>query len=228
MRAVKDHDELEKMRRAAAITSQAFADIEPMIRPGTNEAEIDAAIIDSFRRNGATGIAFRSVVGSGPNAVLPHYEKNNAVMESGMVVIDIGCSVDDYASDMTRSFPVDGNLTTEQRVLVDTVNAAGDAARAILRDGVTMRELDRAARDVIEEAGFGPYFLHGLGHHVGLSVHDPHARELKTGMVITIEPGIYVSDGSDIDPAYWNLGVRIEDSYIVTEDGYEEITSFPR
>jgi hypothetical protein len=228
MRAVKDDDELRKMRRAAAITSQAFADIERMIRPGVNEAEIDAAITESFRHNGATGIAFGSVVGSGPNAVLPHYEKNNAVMDSGMVVIDIGCSVDGYASDMTRSFPVSGELTPEQRVLVDTVNAAGDAARAILRDGVTMGELDRAAREVIEEAGFGPFFLHGLGHHVGLSVHDPPARELKAGMVITIEPGIYISEGSDIDPAYWNQGVRIEDSYIVTEDGYEEITSYPR
>jgi len=228
LRAVKDPSELDKMRRSAAITSQTFADIAPMIQPGVNEAEIEAAIIDSFRRNGANGIAFGSIVGSGPNAVLPHYEKNDATMEDGMVVIDIGCSVDGYASDMTRSFPVNGHLTPEQQELVDTVNAAGDAARAILRDGVMMGELDRAARDVIEEAGFGPYFLHRLGHHVGLSVHDPHARDLKAGMVITIEPGIYISDGSDIDPAYWNLGVRIEDSYIVTEDGYEEITSYPR
>ena len=107
--------------------------------------------------------------------------------------------------------------------------ALGDpGARAILRDGVTMRELNRAARDVIEEAGFGPYFLHGLGHHVGLNVHDPRVNELKSGMVITIEPGIYISKGSDVDPVYWELGVRIEDSYIVTEDGYEEITHFPR
>ena len=228
MRAVKDHDELEKMRRAAAITSRAFADIAPMIQPGVNEAEIEAAIIDSFRRNGANGIAFGSIVGSGPNAVLPHYEKNDATMEGGMVVIDIGCSVDGYASDMTRSFPVNGRLTPEEEELVDTVNAAGDAARAILRDGVTMRDLNRAARDVIEEAGFGPYFLHGLGHHVGLDVHDPRVNELKSGMVITIEPGIYISKGSDVDPVYWDLGVRIEDSYIVTEDGYEEITHFPR
>jgi len=228
LRAVKTPTELDTMRRSAAITSQAFADIAPLIQPGVNEAEIEAAIIGSFRRNGANGIAFGSIVGSGPNAVLPHYEKNDAIMEKGMVVIDIGCSVDGYASDMTRSFPVDGTLSIEQQELVDTVNAAGDAARAILRDGVTMRELNRAARDVIEEAGFGSYFLHGLGHHVGLAVHDPRSNDLKAGMVITIEPGIYISEGSDVDPAYWNLGVRIEDSYIVTEDGYEEITHFPR
>jgi MFS family permease len=227
-RAVKDDAELAKMRRAAAITSQAFSDIAPLILPGANEAEIETAIIDSFRRNRADGIAFDSIVGSGPNAVLPHYGKNNADMTTGMVVIDIGCSVEGYASDMTRSFPVRGTLTTEQQMLVDTVNAAGDAARSMLRAGVTMRELDSAARKVIEEAGFGPFFLHSLGHYVGLSVHDPPANELRAGMVITIEPGIYISEGSDIAPEFWNLGVRIEDSYIVTEEGYEEITSYPR
>ncbi|MDX2436050.1 MAG: Xaa-Pro peptidase family protein [Acidobacteriota bacterium] len=228
LRAVKDADELETMRRAAAVTSQAFVDIAPRIRPGVNEGDIEAAIIESFRRNGATGIAFDAIVGSGENATLPHYAKNDAVMKDGLVVIDIGCSVDGYASDMTRTFPVARRLTVQQQELVDVVNSAGDAARAELRSGVTMRELDRAARQVIEDAGFGPFFLHGLGHHVGLDVHDPHAATLEAGMVITIEPGIYISSGSDIDPAYWDLGVRIEDSYIVTKDGYQEITSYPR
>jgi hypothetical protein len=229
LRAVKDADELAKMRRAAAVTSTAFADIAPMIRPGVNEGEIAAAITASFRRNGATGIAFESIVGSGPNATLPHYAKNSATMTDGLVVIDIGCSVDGYASDMTRTFPVNGSMTVQQQELVDTVNAAGDAARALLRAGSTMRELDSAARRVIDEAGFGPFFLHGLGHHVGLDVHDPGSgTALEPGMVVTIEPGIYISEGSAIDPSYWNLGVRIEDSYIVTEDGYEEITSYPR
>ena len=228
LRAVKDSDELAKMRRAAAVTSRAFVDIAPNIRPGVNEGEIAAAITESFRRNGATGIAFDSIVGSGSNATLPHYAKNNATMTEGLVVIDIGCSVDGYASDMTRTFAVDGTLNAEQQELVDTVNAAGDAARSVLRAGATTRELDSAARKVIEDAGFGPFFLHGLGHHVGLDVHDPGGATLEPGMVITIEPGIYISRGSDIDPAYWDLGVRIEDSYIVTEDGYEEITSFPR
>ena len=194
LRAVKDADELAKMRRAAAITSRAFVDIAPKIRPGVNESEIAAAITESFRRNGATGIAFDSIVGSGSNATLPHYAKNNATMTEGLVVIDIGCSVDGYASDMTRTFAVDGTLTAEQQELVDTVNAAGDAARSLLRAGATTRELDRAARKVIEDAGFGPFFLHGLGHHVGLDVHDPGVATLEPGMVITIEPGIYISE----------------------------------
>ncbi len=228
LRAVKDSDELAKMRRAAAVTSRAFVDIAPEIRPGVNEGEIAAAIAESFRRNGATGIAFDSIVGSGSNATLPHYAKNDAEMKDGLVVIDIGCSIDGYASDMTRTFAVDGTLSGEQQELVDTVNAAGDAARSLLRAGADTRDLDRAARKVIEDAGFGPFFLHGLGHHVGLDVHDPGGSTLEPGMVITIEPGIYISKGSDVDPAYWDLGVRIEDSYIVTEEGYEEITSYPR
>jgi Xaa-Pro dipeptidase len=228
LRAVKDADELATMRRAAAVTSMAFADIAPKIRPGVNEGEIAAAITESFRRHGATGIAFESIVGSGANATLPHYAKNDATMTEGLVVIDIGCSVNGYASDMTRTFPVRGSMTAQQREMVDTVNAAGDAARALLRAGATMSELDSAARRIVDDAGFGPFFLHGLGHHVGLDVHDPGGSTLKPGMVITIEPGIYISEGSDIDPSYWNLGVRVEDSYIVTEDGYEEITSFPR
>lgn len=216
LRAVKSENELETMRRAAVATSHAFIDIAPLIRPGVNEGDIETAIIESFRRNGATGIAFDAIVGSGANATLPHYAKNDAAMADGLVVIDIGCSIDGYASDMTRTFPVNGKLTVQQQELVDVVNAAGDAARAELRAGVTMRNLDLTARKVIEDAGYGPFFLHGLGHHVGLDVHDPHAATLEPGMVITIEPGIYISRGSDVDPAYWDLGVRIEDSYIVS------------
>ena len=109
MRAVKSEAELEAMRRAAAITSQAFADIEPLIRPGVNEAEIEAQILRTYAENGATGVAFKSIVGSGSNAIIPHYEKNDAEMTEGLVVIDIGCEIDHYASDMTRTFPVKGN-----------------------------------------------------------------------------------------------------------------------
>jgi Xaa-Pro aminopeptidase len=228
MRAVKDEAELQSLRRAAEITSQAFADIRPIIRRGVSEAEVERGILRSFRRHGATGVAFNAVVGSGANAVLPHYMKNDAPMTEGLVVIDIGCSFDSYASDMTRTFSVDGDYTDAQRHLIETVIAAGDAARAALGPGVTMKDVDRAARGVIEEAGFGPYFLHSIGHHVGLSVHDPGRSPLREGMVLTIEPGIYISKGADTDPAYWSLGVRIEDTYIVTEDGWEEITDYPR
>jgi Xaa-Pro aminopeptidase len=227
IRAVKDERELEAMRRAAAITSLAFAEIEPLIRPGVNEAEIEETILRTFRENGATGVAFKSIVGSGANAVLPHYEKNNAVMSEGLVVIDIGCEVDHYASDMTRTFPVAGTLSEAEAHLIEIVIEAGDASRETLKPGVAFGDVHDAAAKVIEDAGFGEFFNHRVGHHVGLDVHDPGHDPLEPGMVLTIEPGIYVPEGADADPQYWNLGVRIEDTYIVTEDGWEEITAYP-
>ncbi len=228
LRAVKSPQELDKMRRAAAITSKAFAAIAPMIKPGVNEKEIERAILASFAANGANGIAFPCIVGSGPNATLPHYMANDAVMKEGFVVIDIGCALDGYASDMTRTFPVNGRYTDAEKKLLEVLVQAGDAARAKLKAGASYSSLDKAARDVITKAGFGPYFNHYLGHPVGLDVHDPYQDKLKAGMVVTIEPGIYIPSGSTVDKAYWDLGARIEDSYIVTADGYEEITSFPK
>ncbi len=227
-RVVKDDSELEAMRMAGHITSLAFRNIRPLIRPGVSEAEIERRIVQSFVERGATGVAFKPIVGSGANAVLPHYDANNAVMNDGLVVIDIGCSVDNYASDMTRTFSVTGEYTTAQKDLIETVIAAGDAARETLRPGVSMRQVHAAAREVIDAAGFGRFFNHGIGHHVGLQVHDPRRDPLEPGMVVTIEPGVYIPKGADTEPSYWNLGVRIEDSYIVTESGWEEITDYPR
>jgi hypothetical protein len=227
-RAVKDEPELEAMRRAARVTSLAFQDVRPLIRPGASEADIERRIVESFVEHGATGVAFRSIVGSGANAVLPHYDANNAVMNEGLVVIDIGCSVDNYASDMTRTFSVNGEYTSAQKDLIETVIAAGDAARETLGPGVSMRQVHAAAREVIVAAGFGRFFNHGVGHHVGLKVHDPRRDPLEPGMVVTIEPGVYIPKGADTEPSYWNLGVRIEDTYIVTESGWEEITDYPR
>lgn len=228
MRAIKDERELEKMRRAAEITSRAFEEIAPLIGPGINEAEIEKEILRVFQENGATSLAFKSIIASGPNAVLPHYDKNNSVMSKGLVVIDIGCSVENYASDMTRTFPVAGTYTKAERELMEIVNAAADSARAHLKAGSRLKDLNRRARAVIDSAGFGKYFVHLLSHHVGLNVHDPQIDSLQANMVITIEPGIYIPAGAEADSAYWDLGVRIEDSYIVTESGYEEITRFPK
>lgn len=227
LRARKDEDELEKLRRAAAITSRAFEHIAPLIKPGRNENEIAQEILKTFRENGATGLAFPLIVGAGANATLPHYRANNAAMNEGLVVIDIGCSVENYASDMTRTFAVNGRFTAAERELMGIVIAAGDSARAHLQAGATMRGLHERAARVIEAAGFGQYFTHRLGHHVGLEVHDPHMNTLAAGMVITIEPGIYVPAGAAVDSVYWNLGVRIEDTYVVTENGYEQLTHFP-
>lgn len=227
-RSLKTPEELARMRKAAAITSTAFDAASTAIRPGANESEVETAILEAFRKGGATGLAFPCIVGSGTNATLPHYDANCAVMDRGLVVVDIGCTVEGYASDMTRTFPVKGVYTPQERELLQAVVAAGDAARALLKAGVSYSEMDRAARESLKKAGLGEFILHGLGHGVGLDVHDPLPDKLEAGMVLTIEPGVYIPAGSSKPEEYWDLGVRIEDSYLVTETGYEELTSFPK
>ncbi len=226
-RTVKDADELATMRRAAAITASAFRAAAPLIRPGANERDIEAAVLAAFRAGGATGVAFRSVVGSGANAVLPHYRTNDAEMRAGLLVLDIGCSVDGYASDMTRTFPVSGVWNQPEQRLLDAGLVAKAEARAALKPGATLKELNRRAHESIERAGFGPYFIHGLGHHVGLDVHDVRADTLAAGMVVTIEPGIYIPAGAAIDRAYWDLGIRVEDTYLVTKEGGVPLADLP-
>jgi len=227
LRTIKEPAELAKLRQAAAITSAAFARIAPLIAPGRSEAEIAQEIQNLLREQGAPAWAFTPIVAAGANAVLPHYSANRAVMHAGLVVIDIGCSVDNYTSDMTRTFAVRGRLSPAERKLLDVLVAAGDSARAHLQPGATMRDLHQRAAAVITAAGFGPFFNHYLGHHVGLEVHDPASDSLAAGMVITLEPGIYIPAGAAVDSSYWNLGARLEDTYLVTEQGYETITHFP-
>ena len=227
LRAVKDADELAAMRRAAAITASAFRAVAPLVRPGANERELEAAILAEFRAGGATGVAFKSIVGAGANAVLPHYQENDAELRDGLVVIDIGCSVDGYAADITRTFPVTGEWSAEQRRLLDVVLAAKEEARAALKPGASLRALNRRAHEAVGEAGFGKYFIHGLSHHVGLQVHDAHVDTLAAGMVVTIEPGIYIPAGSEIERGYWSLGLRIEDTYLVTPQGGVPLAELP-
>jgi Xaa-Pro aminopeptidase len=203
-----------------------------MIGPGVSEETIHAAIHRSFLDRGARRVAFECIVGSGANAAIPHYEGDDQVMTRGLVVIDIGCMTDDgtgdwHASDMTRTFVVNGTPTAAEQRLLEVTVAAVEAARAALGPGGTMREVDTAAREVIKEAGFGDYFIHSVGHNVGLDVHDPGRAVLEPGMVVTIEPGIYITEGAEIDPAYWNLGVRLEDTYVVTETGWTMLTEYP-
>ncbi len=226
-RTIKDAGELAAMRRAAEITSQAMAAVGDAVRPGVNESEIARVVEDTFRREGATGFAFHSIVGSGANACLPHYESNDATMEQGFVVVDIGCTFGGYASDMTRTFPVSRTYTGPQLQLIRLVRKAKLTAADRLAPGVSYRALGRAARKVFEDAGLARYYLHSLGHHVGVDVHDPYADTMKPGMVVTIEPGLYIQRGSPADTKFWDLGVRIEDTYLVTEHGAEALTVYP-
>lgn len=226
-RMVKEEGELARIRRACRAVAMAMAEVPALVRPGVSEREIEARILKAFRAHGAPRPSFAPIVASGANATLPHYDRNDGVLRGGFVVVDIGCMADGYASDMTRTFPVAGACTPAQRKLLDAVVAAKAAAERILKPGTTMRQLNDAARQAIVRAGFGEYWLHSVGHGVGIDVHDPTPDVLAANMVITLEPGVYIPRGAKIDPAYWDLGVRVEDTYCVTTDGYEILTLPP-
>lgn len=226
MRAVKEPEEISRMERAAQITARAFDAALPLIRPGGREEEVEGAVLEAFRREGATGLAFPPLVAAGPHAVLPHYDANQGPLRQGFLVLDIGCTVEGYAADRTRTFAV-GPPTPAMRTLFWTVLSAKRAAEAAARPGASLRDADRAAREVIGRAGFGSYFVHGVGHTVGLAVHDVRAPLLEENMVVTLEPGIYVPEGSPLGPAFDGLGVRVEDTYLVTAEGVRVLSPYP-
>ncbi len=228
LRQIKSAAEIELMRRAVAITCQAHVEAMKAARPGLYEYQLQAVIEFVFGYNGAEAPAFPSIVGSGPNAIILHYSANRRQMRDGdLVVMDIGAEYRGYAADVTRTIPVSGRFSKPQREIYEIVLAAQRAALAEIRPGVPLRAVHQAARRVIQQAGYGAYFTHGTSHFLGLDTHDVGAAgaELQPGMVITVEPGIYIPAGAELDSTYWNIGVRIEDDVLVTENGYEVLSS---
>lgn len=213
MRAVKSEAELALMRHAVEATTAGYDAILKLIRPGLTEADLDLALDHAYRAAGASGVAYNSIVGSGLNATVLHYMDNRQpLVEGDLIVVDSAARFGGYAADVTRTLPVSGKFTSEQREVYETVLRAELAAIAALRPGVTHTEVDAAARDVIERAGFGDAFIHNVGHQLGLDVHDVTPDgPLVEGMVVTIEPGIYLPERK--------LGVRIEDDVLITKSG---------
>lgn len=220
LRVFKDADELAKIKRAVDITDAAFDHLVSVIKPGMTEKE-GAWIIEKFmRENGADALAF-AIIASGPNAALPHAVPSDRKLQRGEpIIIDIGCRVEDYHSDLTRTIIL-GEPDEQFTKVYATVLKAQKTAEKKIRDGVKCKRADAFARDVIEKAGYGQYFGHGLGHDVGLAVHDGGVRAsytakpkdvLRESMTLTIEPGIYIPG--------WG-GVRIEDLVVVKEDGVD-------
>lgn len=223
-RANKDAAERDAMRAASRTNDAAMAQFRTLVRVGISEAEVAGQLENIYRNLGAQGFSFSPIVSFGANAANPHHEPDNTRLATGDVVLfDVGCRQDEYCADMTRTFFF-GELTEKQREVYETVRRANEAACALAAPGVRFCDLDKAARDVIEEAGFGPYFTHRLGHQIGLDVHEPgdvsatHDAPLQPGMVFSIEPGIYLPG---------EFGVRIEDLVLVTEDGCEVLNSYP-
>lgn len=213
LRAVKSKAELSLMRQAIKATHEGLLALCAVLEPGVGEAELQLALETGFRRAGAEGTAFNSIVGAGANATVLHYTTNNGVADDGdLMVVDSGASFDGYAADVTRALPVNGTFSKRQRELYSIVLRAQTAAIAAVKPGNTMTDVDEAARKVIEKAGLGDHFIHGIGHQLGLDVHDSTPDgALKAGMVVTVEPGVYLKDES--------IGIRIEDDILVTPKG---------
>lgn len=225
IRQIKDHDEIEMLRKAQAITVQALADTLPLVKPGISELELCTHLEIRMRQLGADGPGFSTIVASGKRSSLPHGVASEKLVEKGdFITFDCGAMYRGYHGDLTRTVVV-GQPSDEQRKIYDIVLKAQLAALAGLKAGITGREGDAFARQIITDAGYGPNFGHGLGHSVGLEIHesprlspaDPSV--LKAGVAITVEPGIYIPG--------WG-GVRIEDTVVITENGCDNLTESPK
>lgn len=219
MRAVKSRAELALIKKAIRATGQGYAEIMKVLRPGVGEKTLEQAIDRAYGDCGARRIAFNSIVGAGVNGTVLHYMDNDGVAQDGdLVVIDSGADVGGYAADVTRTLPVSGTFTREQKYFYNLVLKAQAAAIRAVRPGATPVAMNEAARAVIEKAGYGDAFCHGTGHHLGIEVHDitPDGK-YKPGMVTTVEPGIYLPE--------LKMGIRIEDDVLVTAKGRTNLTS---
>jgi Xaa-Pro aminopeptidase len=216
MRMVKEPREVEKIQRATDITVAGHLEAMRRVHPGMREWELKQLMEDAFRKGGARELSYPSIVGGGPDGCVLHYPEDDRTIEDGeLVLIDAAAQFDHYNSDVTRTFPASGHFSPEQRKIYEVVLKAQNAALAKVRPGVTWGELQRAAEKVISDAGYYDYFIHNVGHHVGLHVHDLgpwSSREpILEGSVITIEPGIYIPEKK--------MGIRIEDTVLVTKSG---------
>ena len=219
LREVKDPGELALMRKAIVYTGAGHAQALKSVRPGAREFEVKEAIEAAFRSAGSRHLAYESIVGAGRDGAVLHYPKDDRIMKAGdLIVIDAAAEAEYYASDVTRTYPVGGKYSKEQREIYEIVLRAQQAGIAIARPGVTVQQIDLATRKVIEDAGYYDFYVHGCCHFVGLEVHDPgdYNGPLPVGAVLTVEPGIYLPDR--------NFGVRIEDEILITETGAEILT----
>ena len=262
MRLFKDAHEIDIMRRAAAISARAHIRAMQACKPGMREYHLEAELLHEFRNSGAQSVAYNSIVASGANSCILHYRAGATELRSGeLCLIDAGCELDGYASDITRSFPVNGKFTGPQRALYDITLAAQEAAIAMTKPGNTFMQPHEAALKVltqglldekllklsdlgsldnaIETGAYRRFYMHRTSHWLGMDVHDVGSyreatqdspkdekpwRILKSGMVITIEPGLYVRPADDVDEKFWNIGIRIEDDAVLNDSGCELIS----
>ncbi len=254
MRLFKDAPEIDTMRRSGQIASDAHRRAMRATRPGRFEYEIEAELLHHFYAQGAQYPAYTSIVASGANACVLHYVENRAALKNNdLLLIDAGCELDGYASDITRTFPINGRFSAAQKAAYEIVLAAQDAAIASARPGnrwidphtaavrvlvqgmIDLKLLNGDVDNLIESEAYSRFYMHRTGHWLGLDVHDAGEykvdgewRALQPGMTLTVEPGLYIRPADDVPEVLWNIGIRIEDDVLVTESACEVLTSAPR
>jgi Xaa-Pro aminopeptidase len=252
MRLVKTDEEVALMQRAADIAAEAHREAMKAVRPGMKEYEIEALIEYTFRKRGANAPAYNSIVGGGANATILHYINNDAELKDGdLVLVDAGAEYDGFASDITRTFPVNGRFSEAQRDIYQLVLDCQERCIEMTAPGVTLDEMHERSIEIltegmvrlgllkgdvkklIEEEEYKKFYMHRLSHYLGMDVHDVglyqrdgSPRPVEAGIVITVEPGLYVAgDAEDIPDKYRGIGVRIEDDVLVTPEGFRVLTS---
>jgi len=263
MRLFKDVHEIDTMRRAAQISARAHIRAMQACKPGMREYHLEAELLHEFRYSGSQSVAYNSIVASGANSCILHYRAGDAELRSGeLCLIDAGCELDGYASDITRTFPVNGKFSGPQRALYEITLASQEAAIAATKSGNTFMQPHEAAlrvltqglldekllklaelgslNNAIESGAYRRFYMHRTSHWLGMDVHDVGSyreplsavadssekpwRLLKPGMVLTIEPGLYIRPADDVDERFWNIGIRIEDDAVVNDSGCELIS----
>ncbi|HGC6387341.1 TPA: Xaa-Pro aminopeptidase [Cronobacter dublinensis] len=250
LRLFKSPEELAVMRRAGEISALAHTRAMQKCRPGMYEYELEGEILHEFTRHGARFPSYNTIVGGGENGCILHYTENESQLRDGdLVLIDAGCEYRGYAGDITRTFPVNGKFTPAQRAVYDIVlesletalrlfrpgtsiqDVTGDVVRVMVKGLIGLGILQGDVEQLVADNAHRPYFMHGLSHWLGLDVHDvgfygpDRSRILAPGMVITVEPGLYIAPDADVPEAYRGIGIRIEDDIVITETGNENLTA---
>lgn len=239
LREIKTPEELDLLRKAVEISCMGQNEVMKAVRPDMSELEIQGLHEYVHKKYGAEGVGYGSIIGAGENGCILHYMENTKTkVGNSLLLMDVGAEYHGYTADVTRTVPVDGKYSEEERAIYQLVYDAQEAAFKTLRNGSKWADANKAALDVIAEglirlgiikdrSEVNKYYPHGLGHHIGMDVHDRGTyAELKKDMVITIEPGIYIPEGSPCDPKWWSIAVRIEDDLLITENGYELLSHF--
>ncbi len=224
LRQVKSQEEIDLIRRSIVITGDGIERALKACKPGIWEYQLQAEVEYGITAGGAERTSFRSIIGAGKNSLSPHYDDNNCRTNAGeVVVMDVGAEYHGYAADITRTIPVSGKFTEEQKTIYEAVLKVQKQLIEMVAPGMTYEKIDRTANRLFTEAGYKRYLIHGVTHPVGLDVHDVQtAKVLEPGMVITIEPGLYIpANDSVLSEGFRGFGVRIEDDVLVTTEGHE-------